>query len=324
MKMRKFKILSVILAALMLVPCAFPVYASSTLADIDGDGMITADDARTILRYSVKLEGPSSSQRVRADVDCDGDITASDARAALRIAVNLDSLMSFVLYNHAHPLFFKSFAEMHPNRSIVQNVYFTTANWCCYYTIHDVYRPVLEKLGYSSDVISMMAPNSYSSDKLSKAASSFFGSGIRSISMAQLIEWYIPSLLADHYLSNPEYIDTYVFWDYYDDVVSDGVIERTSNVRHYKPQVGDIVFMSNKTESYTDEGIPTIDHTAQIIMVNADGSFWCTEGSIIQNGEDGIARVRERKYFYNASKRTYEWEYNDIVNVLMVARPLLP
>lgn len=322
--MKKNKIISLFLAALIFALCAIPAQAAASLGDVDGDGAITAEDARSILRFSVNLDMPSDSQRISADLDGDGEITASDARAALRLAVNLDTMLGYVLYQTAHPLFEQSFPQMHPNRSIVQEVYYRTANWCCFYTLHDVYRPVLKELGYSDDVIEKYAPSKYSKEKIAKVADSFFGFNLSFVvSIAEQMEWYTPSLLADYYLNNPKYAETYVFWEYFDDVIENVIIEPTNNTGGYKPQVGDIVFMSNKTESYVD-GTPTIDHTAQIIKVNDDGTFLCTEGSIIQNGEDGVARVREREYYYDSSKATYVWELNDVVNILMIARPLLP
>lgn len=52
--------------------------------DVDGDGKVTASDARLILRASVGLENLDLE---RADVDGDGKITSADAREALRTAV---------------------------------------------------------------------------------------------------------------------------------------------------------------------------------------------------------------------------------------------
>ncbi len=72
------------------------------IGDLDGDGKITAADARLVLRYSVRLDdgkdvmkktGISVADLERIiDADSDGDITAADARLVLRTAVRLDSL----------------------------------------------------------------------------------------------------------------------------------------------------------------------------------------------------------------------------------------
>ena len=52
--------------------------------DADGDGKVTAADARLILRAAVGLEEVDLE---RGDIDGDGKITSSDARSALRISV---------------------------------------------------------------------------------------------------------------------------------------------------------------------------------------------------------------------------------------------
>jgi N-acetylmuramoyl-L-alanine amidase len=53
------------------------------IGDVDGDGKVTASDARIILRAAVGLEDVSLEA---GDVDGDGKITSTDARDALRIA----------------------------------------------------------------------------------------------------------------------------------------------------------------------------------------------------------------------------------------------
>lgn len=55
--------------------------------DADGDGRITAADARLILRAAVGLEEVSLE---RGDMDGDGKITAADAREVLRDSVGLE------------------------------------------------------------------------------------------------------------------------------------------------------------------------------------------------------------------------------------------
>ncbi|MBR5410127.1 MAG: dockerin type I repeat-containing protein [Clostridia bacterium] len=63
-----------------------------TLGDVDGDGKITASDARLALRRAVDLEtwNEMAPQFLSADVDMDGKVTASDARKILRAAVDLE------------------------------------------------------------------------------------------------------------------------------------------------------------------------------------------------------------------------------------------
>lgn len=65
-------------------------YEYSVLAgDSNGDGVIRADDARRILRYSAKLENYDSKDIEICDVDKDSRITAADARIVLRISASL-------------------------------------------------------------------------------------------------------------------------------------------------------------------------------------------------------------------------------------------
>ena len=320
----KFKsMLSLFLAAILLATCCLiPARAAAAIGDIDGDGQVTAADARLALRYAVRLDAPTTTQRPVADADGDGDLTAADARLILRIAVGLDTDFTALLYSYSHAYFQKSFKEIHPRFTTMESILNRIDDWCCYYTIHDVYRPVLEKLGYSKTVIDRVAPVSYPQDKLAKAASSLVNIPVAKWMTTNSIEWYVPSLLLDYYLHS-DYVKAYVFWEYYDDVITDSVISPTANAAWYRPQVGDIVFMSNKEKTYKN-GYPTADHTAQITQVYEDGTFLCTEGSIVQsNEEDGLARVRERVYKYDKAKQTYVFVNNPIVNVLVIVRPIL-
>lgn len=60
--------------------------------DVDGDGAITASDARLTLRAAVGLEFFSTETRKLADVNRDNGIDASDARLILRASVGLENL----------------------------------------------------------------------------------------------------------------------------------------------------------------------------------------------------------------------------------------
>lgn len=61
------------------------------LGDVNGDGRITASDARKILRFAATLEACDEETAVIADADKNGKISASDARKVLRVAATLDS-----------------------------------------------------------------------------------------------------------------------------------------------------------------------------------------------------------------------------------------
>ena len=59
--------------------------------DVNCDGKVSADDARQILRFSVRLDKPGNYlAEVLADMDNSGSVTAADARLALRTAVGLN------------------------------------------------------------------------------------------------------------------------------------------------------------------------------------------------------------------------------------------
>ena len=65
------------------------------LGDVDGDGSITAADARLALRASVGLTekgdvAKDSAGYLACDVDRDGKVTSADARLILRASVGLE------------------------------------------------------------------------------------------------------------------------------------------------------------------------------------------------------------------------------------------
>lgn len=67
----------------------FTFSKTSSLADVNNDGKITATDARLALRFSAGLQKYDYSQKTRADINGDGTVTASDARIILRISAKL-------------------------------------------------------------------------------------------------------------------------------------------------------------------------------------------------------------------------------------------
>jgi len=62
------------------------------LGDLDGNGKITASDARMLLRYSAKLINLTPAQIKISDINKDGKISASDARLLLRVSARLETL----------------------------------------------------------------------------------------------------------------------------------------------------------------------------------------------------------------------------------------
>ena len=66
------------------------VNETSSLFDVNGDGNISAADARLALRASARLEVLEGSRFTAADVDKNGKVTAADARLILRKSAKLD------------------------------------------------------------------------------------------------------------------------------------------------------------------------------------------------------------------------------------------
>lgn len=371
----KRKILySVLLAVIVFVLASGSAFAIEyLLGDVDKNGVLEASDARSVLRYSLELDSPSEVQKKLADADGDGSLTPGDARLVLRMSLQLEKTVHkdiddpditivdddpdspeavafrSVLYDVAHKYYSNSkgygwsFSELHPvldpNHSPLEFIYGTAGKWCCYYTVHDVFRPALRQAGYSEERIEELAPIYYSKKTIATALTNILASEtndykdvagkmklqIPSLFVpARIVPFYIPSVLMDYYQNAPEDVcTTYTLHEYYDDVVTDSLIDRSANAYEYEPEIGDIIFMSNKSRTYS-HGYPTVDHTAQIIDVREDGMFLCTEGSIIlENQPDGEPRVRERWYYYSSKNRTYYYENNSIVMVLAAVKPKL-
>lgn len=327
--MKKF--LSVFIAFVTLFSSVIISYAAEK-GDVDGDGKVAAADARCTLRFAVELDKPTEEQFMAADYNADGEITAADARIILRVSVGLstedeqpkteyqpsEKELNFykVLYDTAHPL-------LGQHKVVFDNpVLKNFQKWCCLYTIGDVFRPALQNAGYTQAQIDLLAPMQFSKDSKDKLAQNLLGSSLLSFWFD--IIWFIPSLLADYYIKTPEAADCYFLYDFYDDMVELKVYEHSDEDRkNYEPRIGDVLFMSTKTNTY-ENGYPTVDHTAQVIAVYDDGTILCTEGSLIESKEgDNLARVRERKYRYDAEIGTYEFVGNENVIVLYVAQPHL-
>ncbi len=59
------------------------------MGDLDGNGRVTAGDARTALRMSAQLESTEGVDMMRVDTDGNGRVTAGDARTILRYSAKL-------------------------------------------------------------------------------------------------------------------------------------------------------------------------------------------------------------------------------------------
>ena len=91
---RKSALLILLAAVLLFAVCNLPTTAAANRkpGDVDGNGQITAADARLALRRSVGLEtyAENSPEYSACDVDFDGAVTAADARLILRGSVGLE------------------------------------------------------------------------------------------------------------------------------------------------------------------------------------------------------------------------------------------
>ena len=81
--------------AVSLLTGAFGMHAAANAkGDVNGDGSVTAEDARLCLRQAVGLESFTAGDAAYAACDATGDggVTAEDARLILRAAVGLETL----------------------------------------------------------------------------------------------------------------------------------------------------------------------------------------------------------------------------------------
>ena len=67
----------------------YPSSSSGIKGDVDGDGIITSNDALLVLRYSVQLEEFDEDIVEQADVNGDGKADSSDSLSILRYSVGL-------------------------------------------------------------------------------------------------------------------------------------------------------------------------------------------------------------------------------------------
>ena len=85
-------ILSLNIAALAENSTEAEIFDSSRLGDVNGDNLLTAADARLLLRCSAKLEKITDEILFYGDFDKDGDITVTDARTSLRLGASLENI----------------------------------------------------------------------------------------------------------------------------------------------------------------------------------------------------------------------------------------
>ncbi len=79
-----FIILCLLITALTLTASAY------IMGDADGNGKVTASDARTALRFAAYIDIPDEKQVMLCDTNGDGKVTAADARTILRTAAYIE------------------------------------------------------------------------------------------------------------------------------------------------------------------------------------------------------------------------------------------
>ncbi len=90
----KNRLIAAILSLVMIFSSASMLVSADSfmLGDVDGNGKITAMDARTVLRAAAKIETLPEEYIVAADVNFDGKVTAMDARMILRASSRVEPL----------------------------------------------------------------------------------------------------------------------------------------------------------------------------------------------------------------------------------------
>ena len=83
------KIIALVLAVVIVLSTTVMAFAANKKyrGDVNGDGDVTAIDAREVLHIYVNDERLDYDQTVLADMNKDGNITAIDARMVLQVVV---------------------------------------------------------------------------------------------------------------------------------------------------------------------------------------------------------------------------------------------
>lgn len=93
--MKRFlKLISTILICFIMLPLIPTVHAEGVFGDVNGDGVLTTDDARLALRFASNIAKPTSAQKSAADIDGDGVVSVSDVNAILTDAVDIDTYIT--------------------------------------------------------------------------------------------------------------------------------------------------------------------------------------------------------------------------------------
>lgn len=78
-------------------------YPSMGYGDMDGDGQVTVEDARSVLTKALKLEATDTEERLAADANGDGAITLKDARLVLQKSLKIIEQLPVEIENGQQP-----------------------------------------------------------------------------------------------------------------------------------------------------------------------------------------------------------------------------
>ncbi len=82
------KIISLVLVAVMVFSLSVVAFAAK-LGDVNGDGKVTASDARLVLQAAAGSKTLTAEQQKKADCNKDGKVSAVDARKILQMVAGL-------------------------------------------------------------------------------------------------------------------------------------------------------------------------------------------------------------------------------------------
>lgn len=118
-------------------------FDEGSFCDADRDGLVTADDARRVLRCAAGLDLPDGHVSLYCDTDKNGTLDAEDARIVLRVSVGLDSVRCIL---HGHSIFAFTSAADCINDGYTED----RCESCCY--VEGVRRDITPATGHTPEI----------------------------------------------------------------------------------------------------------------------------------------------------------------------------
>lgn len=88
---RSLRLTALLLTFISLILTAPTVKAANIMGDVNGDGYVTLDDARLVLRFSGGMEIPTAEQIAVCDMNSDGKATLEDVKLVMAEALDLEA-----------------------------------------------------------------------------------------------------------------------------------------------------------------------------------------------------------------------------------------